>query len=57
MLTISQIRERLADRRLQAVADATGVHYNTLRAIVRGDNTNPTHRVIEALSEYLERRP
>lgn len=55
MLTIDEIRDRLKDRKLSTVAEATGIHYNTLRSILRGDNKNPTLRVMSSLSEYLEK--
>lgn len=54
MLTLEQIKQQLQDRRLQMVADATGVHYNTLKTIRDEPSPNPTYRVIEQLSAYLE---
>jgi hypothetical protein len=42
------------DKRLEVVASAIGVHYNTLRAIRDNADSNPTHRVLLALSTYLE---
>lgn len=53
MLTLEDIRKRLEDRRLNMVAEATGLHYNTVRNIAVGDNTNPTYEVLKALSDYL----
>ena len=53
MLTPSEIRQRLQDRRIDAVAQATGLHYNTIRDIRDNENANPTWRVIKALSDYL----
>lgn len=38
------------------VAEATGLHYNTIREIRDNPDANPTHRVLAALSEYLESR-
>lgn len=54
MLTVKEIQEKLEDRKLQVVADKTGVHYNTLKNIKDGKNTNPTFKVIKSISEYLE---
>lgn len=54
MLTLQEIRQRLADRRLNMVAEATGLHYNTVRNIATGENPNPTYAVLKALSDYLE---
>jgi DNA-binding Xre family transcriptional regulator len=56
MMTLDQIKGLLHDRKLNVVADATGVHRNTLSAIRDGKNTNPTLRTIEALSLYLSPR-
>ena len=54
MLNLEQIKEKLQDRKLMVVSEKTGVHYNTLKNILDGKNTNPTIRVIEAISNYLE---
>lgn len=53
MLTLGQIREFLADRRLDVVSEKTGLHRNTLAAIRDGINENPTLKTIEALSDYF----
>lgn len=55
MLTLHQIRERLADRRLDIVAEATGVPYSTVRSVRDNAEANPTWRTLSALSKYLER--
>ena len=36
LLTINEIRERLQDRRLEIVSEATGLHYNTVLYIKTG---------------------
>lgn len=54
MLTLDEIKKRLADRRLNMVAEVTGLHYNTVRNIATGENPNPTYAVLKALSDYLE---
>jgi hypothetical protein len=56
MLTLEEIQKRLLDRRLNAVADATGLHYNTVRGIASGENINPTYAVLKAISDYLTER-
>lgn len=53
MMTIEEIRRRLADMRPKRVAEATGLHYNTVREIRDNPNANPTYRAMKALSEYL----
>lgn len=55
MLTLDQIRAALRDRRLAKVAEATGLHYNTIREIRDNPDANPTYKVIKALSDYLTR--
>jgi hypothetical protein len=56
MMTLEQIRDALSDRMPVKVAEATGVHYNTIRKVRDDPNANPTHKVLQALSNYLESR-
>jgi DNA-binding Xre family transcriptional regulator len=53
MLTLDDIKRLLADRRLDIVSSATGVHRNTLAAIRDGKNDNPTLRTLQSLSDYF----
>lgn len=53
MMTLEQIQKALSDRMPIKVAKATGLHYNTIRAIRDNPNVNPTYKVIKALSDYL----
>lgn len=53
MMTLDQIRAALRDRRLAKVAEATGLHYNTIREVRDNQNANPTYKVIRVLSDYL----
>lgn len=57
MLTLEEIKAKLADRRLDAVAKATGLHVNSVARIRDGKNLNPKHSTVAALSAYLEARP
>ncbi len=54
MMTLESIREALKDRRVSMVAEATGLHYNTVRDLRDNENANPTYKVLKALSDYLE---
>lgn len=54
MLYLEQIRAMLADRRLSLVAEATGLHYNTVQAIRDDPDANPTYKAVKALSDYLQ---
>ena len=56
MLTPEEISKRLQDRRLPLVAKVTGLAYGTVRDIRDGEQTNPSYRVLKALSDYLEER-
>lgn len=53
MLNLQQLKALLQDRKLSSVAEATGLHPNTLREIKDGINTNPTLRTMEALNSYF----
>ena len=57
MLSLDEIKARLSDRRLGVVADAIGISRQTLYTIMDGTNKNPTLRIIQGLSDYLELRP
>ena len=56
MMTLEQIRNALSDRMPVKVADATGLHYNTIREVRDNPDANPTYTVLLALSNYLESR-
>ena len=54
MLTPAQIQERLKDRIAKVVAEATGLHINTVILFKNGKSSNPSYEVIEKLSNYFE---
>jgi hypothetical protein len=54
MMTIEAIRIALRDRRISMVAEATGLHYNTIRGVRDNEAANPSYKVLKALSDYLE---
>lgn len=56
MMTLQDIRNALQDRRLLMVAEATGLHYNTIKQVRDNEHSNPTHKVLIALSDYLVRK-
>jgi transcriptional regulator with XRE-family HTH domain len=53
MMTLDKIMGALADRRLDVVSEATGVHRNTLSAIRSGKLKNPSYATVKAISDYL----
>ena len=56
MMTLEQIRYALSDRRLMIVAEATGLHYNTVKDIAKRHTVNPSYAAVKAISDYLEGR-
>jgi len=56
MMRVDEIQKALQDRRIGMVAQATGLHPNTIRDVRDSENPNPSYRVIAALSDYLEER-
>ncbi len=56
LLSLTQIRAALADRRISAVAAATGIHANTLHNIKKNPDCNPSARTLMVLSDYLTRQ-
>lgn len=53
MLTLEQVRERLADRKLTVVAEKTGLHYQTVLRVRKGQFKDISYNVIKSLSDYL----
>lgn len=56
MMLLEDIQEALKDRKIKMVAEATGLHYNTVRQLANSPDANPTYKVVKALSDYLERK-
>lgn len=52
MLTLLQIQERMADRKVRAVADATGLHHQVIYDALK-PQANPSYRTVKLLSDYL----
>jgi len=53
MLSLSEIQEKLKDRKLVIVAEATGLSYGTVLNITKPD-ANPTINVMQKISDYLK---
>jgi hypothetical protein len=56
MMTLEQIQEALKDRKLVAVAEATGLAYNTVWRVTAGKAPSVSYDVVKKLSDYLERK-
>lgn len=53
-MTINEIRDALADRNLAKVAEATGLHHNTLLSIRAGNVKKPSAGTMALLRSYLQ---
>jgi hypothetical protein len=54
IMTIEEVRSALKDRRLKVVADAIGLTYPTIKAILDG-STSPKYETVRLLSDYLQK--
>jgi predicted transcriptional regulator len=54
MMTLEKIREALDDRNLKLVSERSGVPYQVLLRIKKGETQNPAYNTTKALSDYLE---
>lgn len=52
-MKIEDMQEKLKPIKTAFVAEKTGVAESTIRAIVRGDNTNPTYENYIKIVEFL----
>lgn len=52
MFTLAEIQARMADRKVRAVADATGLHHQVIYDALK-PGANPTYKTVKALSDYL----
>lgn len=52
-MNIKEVSTALKDRRLHMVAEATGLHVNTIREIRDGLTTDPKTSTLNKLVEYL----
>ena len=53
VMDVTELREALQDRKLNVLAEATGVHVNTLSELKNGRATNPKLSTLKALSDYF----
>lgn len=51
-MELEVLQKLLSDRRLSKIAQATGLHYNTVRNIANG-KTLPSYKSREALLDYF----
>ncbi|RTL05706.1 hypothetical protein EKK58_07385 [Candidatus Dependentiae bacterium] len=53
ILSLEQIKKGLKDKRLQVVADRTGLSYPTLKSLADGKTQNYTTETLKTVSNYL----
>lgn len=54
MMTLDEIMAALADRKLNAVADATGLSYDTVWRVAAGKTKRVSYETAKVLSDYLQ---
>ena len=54
MMTLEQVQQLLADRKPRVVANATGLSYDTVWRVQRGDMKAVSYDVVKRLSDYLQ---
>jgi len=55
MLSLEEIRDKLRDRNLAAVARETGISHITVWKVRSGNQSNFSYATIRILSDYLEK--
>lgn len=41
---------------IQTVADAIGLHYNTIRKVANGEKDDPRYKTLKAIDEWCDRQ-
>ena len=54
MMTIDAVVAALEDRNLKAVAEKTGLSYDTVRRVANGATIQVSYKTMQILSDYLE---
>jgi len=52
-MTLEEIKEKLKPYNLKKVAQATGLHYNTVYKYVNGEVKRPAYATMKKLEEFL----
>lgn len=53
MMTLPEIRERLRDRNIQKVSEATGLHPHSIYRLMKEDS-RPAYETVKKIIDYLE---
>lgn len=51
-MTLDEIKKRLKESNLKAVATAAGIHHNALYRLMNG-GTNPSYETVRKLIDYI----
>lgn len=54
-MTLDYVVSALQTANLSYLSRVTGLHYNTIRRIKTGENTNPTTHTVQTLAKHLRR--
>jgi predicted transcriptional regulator len=54
MMSLQEIREKLADSNISAVARKVGMPQPQLARLMRSQKANPTAKTLERITDYLE---
>ena len=49
------MNEAIAATNIQAVADAIGLHYNTIRKVANGEKEDPRYKTLKAIDEWCDK--
>jgi DNA-binding XRE family transcriptional regulator len=55
-MTLDTVRKLLKDRRVSVIAEATGIHSNTIRSIRNNPIYNPNYDTYKKLVEYFRKQ-
>ncbi len=50
-----KMNEAIAATNIQTVADATGLHYNTIRKVANGEKDDPRYKTLKAIDKWCDR--
>jgi len=50
-----KMNEAIEKTHIGAVAEATGLHYNTIRKVANGEKDDPRYKTLKAIDEWCDR--
>jgi len=59
MRDLPELREKMNEAitatNIQAVADAIGLHYNTIRKVANGEKDDPRYKTLKAIDKWCDK--